>query len=423
MADFSSLTPAAQEAILNGPSMTPPDGVTPNFNDPTSHNTAARVVLSVCLAISSIFFLIRVYGAWFVVKPRLSDYVFIPTFILFVAFMTILYKEVDYGYFVHLWDIQMRDLPPIVYLYNCSISLYAVTLMMIKVTILLEWLHIFVPTGTRNYFFWIAHALLWINVLFYSAAIIALNLTCIPHEKYWNRLLPGRCISDRPLDIASAVVNFLVDFCILVLPQRVIWNLNIPSKKRIGVSAVFSIGVIAVATAGYRTVFTIHQEESADITWDYSLVGLLLAVEITCGIVVFCLPVAPKALSATRLPNIYSRVTSLASQSLLKGSYNVAGFSWLRSKPKVQYNNGRDCVEDVSFDPLEQYATLGSETGLNKNWGTNSNEHPWNTHNSPPMTHATSPQNGAWSVQQDPFHHESKLQYDIHNSKKFEFVV
>lgn len=118
--------------------------------------------------------------------------------------------------------------------------------MMIKVAILLEWLHIFVPRGTRNYFFWIAHALMWINILFYSGAIIMLNLSCQPHAKYWDRLLPGKCVSDRPLDIASAIVNFLVDLGILCLPQKVIWTLNIPSQKRIGVSAVFSLGLMYV---------------------------------------------------------------------------------------------------------------------------------------------------------------------------------
>lgn len=74
MDDFNSLPPAAQEKILNGPAMTPPDGVVSNFDNPIEHNRAARIVLSVCLAISSIFFLIRFYGTWFVMKkPRLSD--------------------------------------------------------------------------------------------------------------------------------------------------------------------------------------------------------------------------------------------------------------------------------------------------------------------------------------------------------------
>ncbi|CAJ2508336.1 Uu.00g133620.m01.CDS01 [Anthostomella pinea] len=374
MSDSNAL-PANLEAILDGPALAPPAGITSNFDNPVLHNTEARIVLGICLAISSILFLIRMYGTWFVVKkPRLSDYVIIPTYILFVAFVAIVDAEVKLGYFVHQWDIRLRDLSPIVYLYLNSISLYAVTLMLIKAAILLEWLHIFVPTGTRNYFFWIGYSLLWINIAFYSAAIIVLNLTCFPREKYWNRLLPGKCTDDRPLDISSAIINFLVDLGILFLPQKVIWNLNMSSKKRIGVSAIFSLGVIAVATAGYRTVFTIVKSTSKDITWDYSLVGLLLAVEITCGFVVFCLPVCPKALSATGLPKLYSRLKSLSGKSSLKGSNNATKPVWPRQRESALHDNRRHDVENGSFVPLEQYGGYGSETRLGNHWGSVSGE-------------------------------------------------
>ena len=127
-----------------------------------------------------------------------------------------------------------------------SISLYAATLALIKVAILLEWLHIFASNGSRNYFFWCAHILLWVNALFYFSAIVVINVSCVPREKYWNRLLPGKCIDDIPIDIASAVVNFSVDVGILLLPQRVIWKLNMSRKNRIGVSAIFGLGVLYV---------------------------------------------------------------------------------------------------------------------------------------------------------------------------------
>lgn len=130
--------------------------------------------------------------------------------------------------------------------YLNSICLYAVTLGLIKVAILLEWLHIFAPKGTRNYFFWCAHLLLWVNALFYFAAVIVLNVSCTPRAKYWNRLLPGKCIDDIPLDIASAVLNFAVDVGILLLPQRVIWTLNMSPKNRVGVSAIFGLGILYV---------------------------------------------------------------------------------------------------------------------------------------------------------------------------------
>lgn len=61
------------------------------------------------------------------------------------------------------------------------------------------------------------------------------------------RWLDGTCINDIPLDITSAIVNLVVDIGILLLPQRVIWKLNMTPKNRRGVSAIFGLGIMYVA--------------------------------------------------------------------------------------------------------------------------------------------------------------------------------
>jgi hypothetical protein len=45
-------------------------------------------------------------------------------------------------------------------------------------------------------------------------------------------------------NIVSAIVNFASDTIILVLPQKVIWGLNMSFKKKIGVVALFATGVL-----------------------------------------------------------------------------------------------------------------------------------------------------------------------------------
>ena len=135
-------------------------------------------------------------------------------------------------------------------LFILATNLFAVTIMLIKAAILLEWLRIFVAPGTRNYFYWITVVLLCIDFLFYSAAIISVNLTCIPHAKIWNRLLPGKCIDSKSVDITSAVINFVIDVVALILPQKVIWGLNMPFEKRLGVSAIFIVGFTYVLPLG-----------------------------------------------------------------------------------------------------------------------------------------------------------------------------
>ncbi|KAK6216148.1 hypothetical protein LQW54_003722 [Pestalotiopsis sp. IQ-011] len=302
---LASIPADKQDSDPNGPALPPPPGVVPNFGDPPNSNTMARAVVSTCLAIGSLFYIIRVYGTWFVIKkPRLSDYVMIPTFIIYLAFVGIFFAEGRYGYFVHQWNIRLQDLPPIIYLWTCRVTLYGAELMTVKTAILLEWLHLFCPTGARNRFWWTAHVLLCANILFYCAAILALHLSCAPHARLWDKTVPGRCVDTRPLDVASALVNFFVDVGILLLPQRVIWRLRMSTRKRMGVSAMFGLGIVVLIFAGTRTVFTVVRASapsgSADFTWNASLMGLLFAVEVTLGVVIFCLPAVPKALDGFR---------------------------------------------------------------------------------------------------------------------------
>lgn len=71
---LASIPADKQDSDPNGPALPPPPGVVPNFDDPPNSNTMARAVMSTCLAVGSLFYLIRVYGTWFVVKkPRSSD--------------------------------------------------------------------------------------------------------------------------------------------------------------------------------------------------------------------------------------------------------------------------------------------------------------------------------------------------------------
>ncbi|RYP05749.1 hypothetical protein DL764_003607 [Monosporascus ibericus] len=61
MDDSSSRTPARQELDLDGPGMTPPSGVIPNFEDLVTGNNVALPVVTCCIVLVSIFSLVRFY--------------------------------------------------------------------------------------------------------------------------------------------------------------------------------------------------------------------------------------------------------------------------------------------------------------------------------------------------------------------------
>lgn len=84
------------------------------------------------------------------------------------------------------------------------------------------------------------------NVLLYLSGIVATSLACIPLEKLWHKWLSGRCIDRKTLDLCTATFNLLMDIVILFLPQRVIWKLQMTATRKLGISLVFSIGLLYV---------------------------------------------------------------------------------------------------------------------------------------------------------------------------------
>ncbi|KAK5634718.1 hypothetical protein RRF57_010431 [Xylaria bambusicola] len=286
--DYNTLSPAELRDLLNGPGLTPPPGVIPNLDNPPSKDMLARCVIGVFLTLGSIFVFLRVYGVLFVLKRRYaSDYLMVPAYC-------------NFGSFVHQWDYRFRDLADLFFLFNIATNLSGVAFLLIKAMILLEWLRIFVPGGTRNTSFWISTILITIDVLFYSAALVALDLACIPYKKIWDHLTPGHCVDSKIIIVTSSAINLLIDIAILILPQRTIWKLHMSFRRKLGVAAIFAVGLLGCVAAVVRLVVSIQYSHSQDETYTFFTVGVWAVVEITCGLIIFCVPIIPKTLGHIR---------------------------------------------------------------------------------------------------------------------------
>ncbi len=125
-----------------------------------------------------------------------------------------------------------------------GINLYSATMFVMKASILREWARLFVPCGSRNAFFWTCHILLAVTVLFGGSVLISTNLTCFPREKIWDKTKPGRCSDPKVILIISSVINVVLDLFILLLPQNIIWRLQMTKKKKVGMSLIFTIGIL-----------------------------------------------------------------------------------------------------------------------------------------------------------------------------------
>lgn len=128
--------------------------------------------------------------------------------------------------------------------YVITTILWCVAVGFVKAAIVLEWTHIFIPRSKRNVFFWICYTMLLANGCLYAATIIATNLSCQPRERIWRRWLPGTCFNIDAFNVSITAFHMAFDILLLLLPHRIIWKLSMSIRQKIGVSVVFSVGVL-----------------------------------------------------------------------------------------------------------------------------------------------------------------------------------
>lgn len=87
-------------------------------------------------------------------------------------------------------------------------------------------------------------AALVLNAALYIISVILEGVACVPLEALWKPWVEGKCFNKQALDLTSSGFNLALDLLILLLPQKVIWSLQLTTSKKLGVSAIFSFGIL-----------------------------------------------------------------------------------------------------------------------------------------------------------------------------------
>ncbi|KAI2634655.1 hypothetical protein GGS21DRAFT_113844 [Xylaria nigripes] len=297
---------AGVQMSLDGPALPPPPGVIPNFDHPINGNDLATLTNIVCLTITTVTFVLRAYVKIFCVKRlQIEDYLITVALGTFISCICCnIWIMNSCGVLVHQWNIRLKDIGSVLYIFLIGSSLSSIALIILKASILLEFIRIFVPPGTRNSFFWISVALLIIHTIFQATYIIFQNLSCNPPRKVWDITMSGTCIDIKVLHVLVASVNLVINIIILFLPQKAIWSLNMSLKRKIGVSMTFTIGLLACVSAMLRLNETLIYYHTDDVLFAESGMYLWALGEMTCLFLVFCVPAIPKAFVDGRFKKI-----------------------------------------------------------------------------------------------------------------------
>lgn len=123
--------------------------------------------------------------------------------------------------------------------------MYGIVIALVKLSLLLQYLKFFVPIRNYSFMVLLTYLVIWSTSIFYIITTFFEIFPCTPREMFWNRLITnGHCFNINAVNITSAAINCFSDFVILLLPQGVIWRLQMPFRRKLGVSAIFLTGFL-----------------------------------------------------------------------------------------------------------------------------------------------------------------------------------
>ncbi|KAI1441285.1 hypothetical protein F5Y02DRAFT_422169 [Annulohypoxylon stygium] len=318
MASRATLNDTEIQFIRSQPALSPPDGVIPNFVDPPNNNKLAIAVISICISLVTILFLIRIITRIFYVrKTRIEDYIGLLGFVFdilspfhtapfFIAAAVKLATMTSSrpGLFVRQWNMLVVDYEAWLHTYVLVSTLYCVVLGLVKIAIILEWIHFFIPRATRNKFFWTCYAMIGTSSCLYISTIFVFNLACNPRERTWRRYLPGTCINIYVSNLLINTLHLIFNIALLLIPYKRIWKLAISFRQKILIYVVFSVGIMNCVCAAGRLACSISLVYSTDPSYDYSGYLIWGLAECSTGWLIFCAPAIPAFRNKFQIPDI-----------------------------------------------------------------------------------------------------------------------
>ena len=124
--------------------------------------------------------------------------------------------------------------------------IYSPAIFLAKLSILLQLRRLFDVARTGKTHIAI-HVLIWANFWFYFPYLGATVFQCVPRAKIWDPfIMTGGCINLKAAFIAASAINVVSDWTILILPVYRVSQLQIETKRKIGVMAIFAVGLLYV---------------------------------------------------------------------------------------------------------------------------------------------------------------------------------
>lgn len=225
------------------PALQPPPGVTSNPDHPDSLALLANISMGFCVALITIFFILRSYTRIFIKHTwTFEDVLVTISYSGTVVCSGLLWNTMAHHGGLHSWDITPEQAHRASFWFYVTSIEYGFIIGITKLAVLCLYRRVFAPI--RKSVLDIAIVILIILVLlFYGATTMVKIFQCSPHEKIWNNSIPGKCLQSNWILNTSGTFNTVTDYTILLLPIQAVRNLQMDKSKKFLVVLAFTFGL------------------------------------------------------------------------------------------------------------------------------------------------------------------------------------
>ncbi|KAH8705547.1 hypothetical protein BGW36DRAFT_422101 [Talaromyces proteolyticus] len=325
------MAPDMLSQLLDHPSQSPPPGVTPNFINPDSIAYQVYITAGVSIPLILAFPLLRVISKIHCLSGG--------------------------AFGRHAWDVLLGSFtkPQLVLALLVEIT-GPLAICAVKISVLVLYLHIF---GVLNWMRISSIASMIFIGAFHVSLSIAFAAMCAPSPSsgpsrlnFLTAFISESCTYTRILVVYQGVANVIIDIFLLVLPLPAIWTMQMPLRRKITTSAMFSIGLCACLSSIIGLVYRVrYYSISSDNTYLVVPVWATSMGEMTAGVMVCCMPSIAIVFKLVRRP-ILSGLSSagqrLTGSSILTSSRSRKGTDINPNGP--YFNLGSDSSHQIWID-------------------------------------------------------------------------
>ncbi|KAL8793341.1 MAG: hypothetical protein Q9182_007666, partial [Xanthomendoza sp. 2 TL-2023] len=158
-----------------------------------------------------------------------------------VALASLMFKALDYGGGVDIWDISKIQHIRFIKLFHKIEIVARIAMFFTKTSILLLYRRLFIVDPSLRGGIWCAiWAGFWYNLLYALALGLTIATECV--GKPAEVVERGACLNQYYVLICASVINIISDLMILVIPIAAIWGLHMARAKKIRLSFLFAFG-------------------------------------------------------------------------------------------------------------------------------------------------------------------------------------